>query len=266
MLPGVVEVGEQENTNDRSFVPLGTQRFRFRRLLISMPDRKTVRPPTDQEHQTLEAMTREAVGRVPMRAQMILLSARGYSAPRVAEIQYIAKVTVYKWIDRFDEEGPSGLYDQDREGRPRKLGPDAEAKRQRVLEAPPTEEGYDVSRWTAPRLARHLKRKLGTDVHPDRVRRALQRLEYRWKRPRRVLPKPPRWCDPGPDRSGEPIGGAASAQPHRGGQSDRSPLACAQKPDCRQSGAQARYAEGCLRAVLRAALPRKKHSERPAAL
>jgi Transposase and inactivated derivatives len=159
----------------------------------SMSDLKTVRPLTEQEHQALEAMTREAVGRVAMRAQMVLLSARGYSAPTIAEIQDIAKATVYKWIDRFDEEGPSGLYDQDREGRPRKLGSDAEAELERVLEEPPTEEGYNASRWTAPRLARHLEHELGTEVHPDTVRRALQRLEYSWKRPRRVLPKPPGW-------------------------------------------------------------------------
>lgn len=156
-----------------------------------MSDPKTVHPPTDQERRTLEAMTREAVGRVAMRAQMILLSARGYSAPRIAEIQDCAKVTVYKWIERFEKRGPEGLYDQDREGRPRKLGPEAEAELERVLEKPPTEEGYDASRWTAPRLARHLERELGTTVHPDTVRRALQRLEYSWKRPRRVLPKPP---------------------------------------------------------------------------
>lgn len=123
-----------------------------------MPDLKTVRPPTDQEHQTLEATTREAVGRVAPQAQMILLSAQGYSAPTTAEMQDIAKVTVYKWIDRFDEEGFSGLYDHDREGRPRKLGPDAEAELKRVLDGPPTEEGYDASRWTAPRLARYVRR------------------------------------------------------------------------------------------------------------
>ena len=48
-----------------------------------MPDLKTVRPPTDQEHQTLEAMTREAVGRVAMRAQMVLLSSRAAEAVRL---------------------------------------------------------------------------------------------------------------------------------------------------------------------------------------
>ena len=43
-----------------------------------MSDPKTVRSPTNAEQKTLEAMTREAVGRVAMRAQMILLSARGF--------------------------------------------------------------------------------------------------------------------------------------------------------------------------------------------
>lgn len=159
----------------------------------TMSDPKTVRSPTGSERQTLEAMTREAVGRVAMRAQMILLSSRGYSAPRIAEIHEVVKVTVYKWINRFDEHGPEGLYDQDREGRPRKLGPDAEAELERVLDQPPPEEDQDASRWTAPRLARHLEEELCVEVHPDTVRRALQRLEYSWKRPRRVLPKPSGW-------------------------------------------------------------------------
>lgn len=160
-----------------------------------MSDPKTVRSPMDSEQKTLEAMTREAVGRVAMRAQMILLSARGYSAPDIAEIQDIAKVTVYKWIDRFDEHGPGGLYDRERDGRPRKLGPDAEAELERVLQQSPTEEGQGASRWTAPRLARHLEEELGVEVHPDTVRRALRRLEYSWKRPRRILPKPSGWKD-----------------------------------------------------------------------
>ena len=151
---------------------------------------KTVREPTGQEYQELEAMTGEAVGRVAMRAQMVLLSARGYSAPKIADIQQAAKVTVYKWIDRFDEGGPEALYDRKREGRPPKLGAKEEEEVERVLqEGPPTEQGYNATRWTAPLLAGHLEEELGTEVHPDTVRRALGRLKYSWKRPRRVLPK-----------------------------------------------------------------------------
>jgi len=94
-------------------------------------------------------------------------------------------------IDCFDEKGPEGLYDRERSGRPPKIDADAEEELKRVLEAPPTEEGYEATRWTTPKLAEHLEKKLGIDVHPETVREALQRLEYSWKRPRRDLPDDP---------------------------------------------------------------------------
>ncbi|WP_259114003.1 IS630 family transposase, partial [Salinibacter ruber] len=38
------------------------------------------------------------------------------------------------------------------------------------------------------RIAEHLDRELGADVHPETVREALNRLDYSWTRPRRKLP------------------------------------------------------------------------------
>jgi transposase len=180
-------------------------------------------------------MTREEIGRVALRAQMVLLSARSFTAQEIAEIQGASDVTVYKWLDRFDEGGPEGLYDQEREGRPPKLDEDAEAEIKeaeikeaeikeaeikeaeikeaeikeaeikeaeikeaeikRVIGEPPTEEGYNASRWTAPRLARHLEKELGVEVHPETVRRALRRLQFSWKRPRRKLPPDPDYAE-----------------------------------------------------------------------
>jgi len=129
-----------------------------------------------------------AVGRVALRAQMVSLSARGFSAPEIAQIHDCAEATVYKWIGRFDEEGPDGLYDREREGRSRKIDEEAEEELKRLLETAPPEEGENASRWTAPRLARHLEEKLGIEVHPETVRRALRRLGFSWTRPRRRLP------------------------------------------------------------------------------
>ena len=152
---------------------------------------RTVREPTDKEHTELKRMKRQEIGRVGVRAHIILLSSRGHTAPEIAEVHEVTHPMVYKWFDRFDEEGPAGLYDRDREGRPPKIDEEAEEELKRVLEAPPTEEGYERARWTTPALAEHLKRKLGTDVHPETVREALHRLEYSWKRPRRDLPDDP---------------------------------------------------------------------------
>lgn len=155
---------------------------------------RTVREPTDEERAELKRMKRQEVGRVAMRAHLILLSSRGHSAPEIADLHDVTHPMVYKWMDRFDEEGLSGLYDREREGRPLKIDKEAEEELRRVLEnGSPTEEGYDMTRWTVPTLTTHLENKLGVDVHPETVRDALHRLEYSWKRPRRSLPEDPHY-------------------------------------------------------------------------
>lgn len=133
-------------------------------------------------------MKRQEVGRVATRAHIILLSSRGYSAPQISEIHDVTGPMVYKWMDRFDEEGPSGLYDRDREGRPPKIDEEVEQEIERLLEGNPTEEGENATRWTTDRIAEHLERELDVDVHPETVRDALNRLDYSWTRPRRKLP------------------------------------------------------------------------------
>jgi transposase len=96
-------------------------------------------------------------------------------------------------MDRFDEEGPSGLYDRDREGRPPKIDEEVEQEIERLLEQNPTgetltERGENATRQATDRIAEHLDRELGVDVHPETVRDALNRLDYSWTRPRRKLP------------------------------------------------------------------------------
>ena len=44
-----------------------------------------VRQPTSEEHVELQRMTRQEVGRVSQRAQMVLLSAQRRSVPEVAQ-------------------------------------------------------------------------------------------------------------------------------------------------------------------------------------
>ncbi|WP_141491740.1 helix-turn-helix domain-containing protein [Longimonas halophila] len=41
-------------------------------------------------------------------------------------------------------------------GRPPKIDEEAEEELKRVLKAPPTEEGYEATRWTTPKLAERL--------------------------------------------------------------------------------------------------------------
>lgn len=104
-----------------------------------------VRQPTEEEREELERMTQQEVGRVALRAQMILLSAREFTAPEIADIQNTSGVSVYKWLDRFDEEGPEGLYDRPRSGRPPKVDEETEQAIEETMSEPPTEEGYNFT-------------------------------------------------------------------------------------------------------------------------
>lgn len=62
--------------------------------------------PTGEERAKLDRMKEQEVGRVAMRARMVLLSSRGLSAPKVADLLDVTHPMVYKWLDRFDREGP----------------------------------------------------------------------------------------------------------------------------------------------------------------
>ena len=86
---------------------------------------RTVREPINGEREEPKRMKRQEVGRVAMRAHMVLLSARDYSPSEIADLHEVSHPTVYKWIDRFEEEGPEGLYDREREDRPPVLGKEA---------------------------------------------------------------------------------------------------------------------------------------------
>lgn len=125
-----------------------------------------VRDPTSQEQAELERMTRQEIGRVAMRAQMIRLSARKYSAPDIADILNTSRVTVYTWLDRFDAEGPAGLYDRPRSGRP----PDVDETAQRCLETAldqtPEDYGYTATIWTTQLLQDLLHRRCAVSRVP----------------------------------------------------------------------------------------------------
>ncbi|MHB0879170.1 MAG: helix-turn-helix domain-containing protein, partial [Anaerolineae bacterium] len=66
-----------------------------------------VRQPTDEELQELRRMTHREVGRVALRAQMILLSAQRRTVPEIARIFAVENKTVRKWMRRFNAKGPA---------------------------------------------------------------------------------------------------------------------------------------------------------------
>ncbi len=143
-----------------------------------------VRPVTASEQAELARMMRQEVGRVAMRANMIQLSSEGYSVPAIVEIYQTTNVTVYKWLDRFDNEGPSGLYDSPRAGRPRQVTQEVKTLLENTLKDSPITHGINCTLWTISLLQSYLQEKISVRLSGTTLRETLHSLGFRWRRPR----------------------------------------------------------------------------------
>lgn len=149
-----------------------------------------VRDPEDEELAELKQMTRQAIGRVSQRAQMVWLSAHHRPVPELATIFDLHPASVRFWLRRFDVAGPAGLYDAPRRGRPRAMDDGNDQRLVRLL----TQDPQDVSptavatTWTVAMLTLALILRSGHYLSRATVRVALQRLGLRWGRPRLTMP------------------------------------------------------------------------------
>jgi transposase len=138
---------------------------------------------SETQRQELEQVSRQAVGRVALRAHMVLLSARGYSVPQIAAIHDCGSDVVRLWLHRYEHQGVAGLDDAPRSGRPPK---DPLAGRISDTQASQSPEcsGHVQSCWTVALLTAFLATRFGLVLARDSVRRYLHRLGWRWARPR----------------------------------------------------------------------------------
>jgi transposase len=147
-----------------------------------------VRTPTEVELQELKRMTRQEIGRVSQRAQMVLLSAERRTVPEIAVILAVKYKTVRKWLRRFDAEGPPGLYDDLRSGRPRTLTEKVRGALTEMIDQAPEQSGYGANIWTVAMLALAIAEKLGVYLSISSLRQALHTAGLSWKRPRLAMP------------------------------------------------------------------------------
>jgi transposase len=94
---------------------------------------------------------------------------------------------VRAWRSRFLASGRQGLADEPRSGRPPKLDAAARAFLEEALAASPQAYGLPVTIWSIRDLRAVLAARLGLRVCTATVHRAVQRLGYRYRRPRHDL-------------------------------------------------------------------------------
>lgn len=159
-------------------------------------------PLSHEQRRALMVLRRRAVGRVALRAQMVLWSAQGMSACRIAELLEIGEDVVRTWLRRYQESGPDGLVDRPRPGRPpreRLARPIVDTQ----ASNPPCNNGLVQTCWTVGLLAAFLLARFGLALSPSSVRRHLKASGWRWGRPRLA----PATHAPGRQRKGDPAAG-----------------------------------------------------------
>jgi transposase len=138
---------------------------------------------SDAQCQELQQMSRQAVGRVALRAQMVLLNARGYRVPQIAQIHDVGEDVVRLWLHRYQEEGSAGLADEPRSGRPPKDRLAAEIVDTQASQSPAC-SGHARTFWTVATLTAFLLSRFHLALSRASVRRYLKAKGWRWARPR----------------------------------------------------------------------------------
>jgi transposase len=137
----------------------------------------------EEQRQELHRVSRQAVGRVALRAHMVLLSDRDYSVPQIATIHGCGEDVVRLWLHRYAADGVAGLADEPRSGRPPK-DPQAKEIVDTQASQSPQCSGHVRTCWTVATLTAFLATRFRLVLSRASVRRALHATGWRWARPR----------------------------------------------------------------------------------
>jgi len=109
------------------------------------------------------------------RLKALLALSKGRSVSEVADFFDIDEATVYRWVERWNEE--RDLKDKPRDGRPPVFGDKETRELHRLIEENnPKKYGLKVSMWTCAELRDYFLRK-GIDVSVETLRRKLVEMK-----------------------------------------------------------------------------------------
>lgn len=88
------------------------------------------------------------------RARIVLMGGEGMSVTEISGRLQVSRPTVYKWQQRYEQEGVDGLHDQPRSGRPTKL---TEAKIKRILHLTTERIPKEATHWSTRLMAKYAR-------------------------------------------------------------------------------------------------------------
>ena len=138
---------------------------------------------THPQREELIHLSHQAIGRVALRAHLVLLSDRGFPVPQIAAIHACGHDVVRIWLQRYQQKGVAGLEDEPRSGRPLKHPLEGWIVDTQASQSPPC-SGHVQTCWSASLLTAFLARRFHLFLSTTSIRRWLQRMGWRWRRPR----------------------------------------------------------------------------------
>ena len=116
---------------------------------------------------TFLKQTKEA--RVFRRAQAVRQVVKGQRLQTVSDTLQFTYSALRKWVHRFAHQGPQGLVDRPRSGRPRKVTCELEHHLNRLVDQDPLQHGSIYSPWSCHELATVLARETGGHLGRESV-------------------------------------------------------------------------------------------------
>ncbi|MBN1900789.1 transposase [Candidatus Sumerlaeota bacterium] len=151
----------------------------MRRLEISDVD--VIKMSIQQE------ILRSEEARYDHRLHGVLLVCAGMSCYEVADLFCHSPRTIQFWVKRFEERGFSGLWDEERSGRPSALDKRTLQKLGEDLRRSPRDLGYDYNLWDGKLLSHHLAQKYKAHLGVRQCQRLFHELGFRLRKPRGVI-------------------------------------------------------------------------------
>jgi len=122
------------------------------------------------------------------RAYYVLLSAQGYSVPKIAARLGRDPHTIRQWLSRYACSGVKGLDPRKQSGRPAIKAPILTSELGTILQKSPLDYGYQEAGWQV-NISRDYFSKKGCDVCENTLVKALKQLGYVYKRFSKTVPK-----------------------------------------------------------------------------
>jgi transposase len=116
--------------------------------------------------------TKEA--RVFRRAQAVRDVVKGRRMQNVSDALQLTYSALRKWVHRFAHQGPQGLVDRPRPGRPVKVTCELAKPLQRLVAQDPLQHGSLYSQWSCRELATVLAPQTGVQLGRESVRGVLK--------------------------------------------------------------------------------------------